>query len=182
MIPAEKDAPRLFLGKPDIFKLRCIDRFHYETQIQQTVLDHLFDVIRHPIVKVKLNIRISLAEFSHPVCQGPTAHCFRGSDPDRPADHILLVSERVLQLIRQLYDRLCLLLEQISFVSQCNGTFSPDQKGRSHLILKLHQLTAEGGLGDVQDIRRSRNISFICYCKKVFQYTQFHAVSSFRSS
>ena len=113
--------------------------------------------------------------------QRPASQRFRGADPYGSADYILLICKCMLQLVCKLYNGFRLLLEQETFIRQRNRTFSPDQKSCTHLIFQFHQLTAEGRLCYMKNICCSCNISFVRYCKKVFQYTQFHTVPSYYS-
>ena len=168
MILPDQDAPGFFLWKTDIFEFSCINGLHYKSHIQETMLDHFFNVIRHPVIQIKLHIWIFFPEFFHISCQYPPSHRFCGSDPDRTADDVFLICKCMLQLIGKTYNGFRLLFKQKSFIRQRNRTLSSDKENCSQFILQLHQLAAERRLCNMKNIRRTRNIAFVCYCQKVF--------------
>lgn len=110
------------------------------------MLDPLFNVICHTVIKFKLYSRIFLTEFFHTDCQRTAPYSFCSADPDRSANHIFLIGKGMFQLVCQLYDSFCLLFEQKPFVCQCNRAFPPDQQCSSIFSpLNVSAATLESG-------------------------------------
>ena len=69
--------------------------------------------------------------------------------------------------------------QKLTRLSQLKPMLATLKKLHAHLLFQLHQLTAKGGLGNMQELRRSSYIAFPRHRKKILQNTKIHYITLF---
>ena len=146
-----------------------IHRLQQKADIHQTLVQAVFDVIRHVIVHIKAYQRVFLRKPADQLGKHTAADSFGRADRDHAAYPGVALQKGLLQPVRQFHDLLSALPEKDAVIRQRQPVFPARRQGRPQFLLQVHDLTAQRRLGDVQQLRRPCDIPFLCRRQKIAQ-------------
>ena len=179
IVPAHQHPPHLLTGQAEKVVFGHLYRFHQDAEVQLSLVQFLPDIVPDAAIKIILYLGILSGETLQSLGQHPGGPCLYTSDGHCAAQQVIQVRHVPKGLFHQCDDLLRPLLEQHPRLGQRHLALTSNHQRRAHILLQIHQLAADGGLGNVELFRGAGDIPVFCYRQKILQQSNIHIVHPF---
>lgn len=145
-----------------------------DTEIQQSLVQPLAYVHGIAADNVEMDARMALPQLLGGADDLAHTVGLAGADVDVPVDGVARLHDLFFRSAHQLQDFLRPFPQQHTVLGQGDLPAAPDHQLFAQLLLQLLELPGEGGLGQVEEVSRRRDILLPGHGQKVLQHSQFH--------
>ncbi len=173
-VPAHEDAPGVADGKLEGAVLGLIHGVEQQAEVDQPLVQLLRDIGGIAAGDMEADMGVPLLEALGPLGEEADALGLARADVDVSGDGGVRGRQLASGLFYQVHDLSGALAEEDALLGQGDAAVASDKQGLSQLLLQVHQLAGQGGLGEVQAFRRAADALLTGYREEVTQDAQFH--------
>ena len=175
---ADQHPPPLLDRHTDKLISADVYRLQQEAQIQYAPLNALLDIVRVSAVDLISDLGVRLVEGGQMLRQEIHAAQIAASNGDLAAE-LLPMDKLPLRLFCQFHNLPGPPPQEHSLVGEDDPVLAPPEELDPQLLLQLHQLPGQGGLGQMEQCCSLSDVFLPGYRQEISQNTKFHRYPSF---
>ena len=176
VIPAHDNPPGLPIGQADVVIFGGLDGFQKEPKVQLPPVQPFPDVVPVGAVQLIPHTGVQAGKAAQGLRQHPGGAGLHTAQRHGAADQVVLVRKIPAGLVHQGDDFLRPLLEEHTRIGKGHLPLAANEQIGPQRLLQIRQLAADGGLGDMELLRRLGNIARLGHRQKILQQPQIQRI------